>query len=50
MLMTKNGFNYVKQLHTGTDTTFTFTATGWNDWADLQIDHWLCLIGMLQSR
>ena len=38
------------QSTTGTDTTFKFTTTGWNDWTDLKIDHWLCLIGMLQAR
>ena len=29
---------------------FTFTTTGWNNWTDLQIDCWLCLIRMLQVR
>ena len=38
------------QSTTGTDTTFKFTITGWNDWTDLKIDYWLCLIGMLQAR
>ena len=35
---------------TGTDTTSTFTTTGWSNWTDLQIDCWLCLIRMLQVR
>ena len=39
-----------KQWCTGTDTTFTFTTTGLNDWTDLQIDCWLCLIRILQAR
>ena len=39
-----------KRWHTGTDTEFTFTATDSNTWTDLQINRWLCLIGMLLAR
>ena len=39
-----------KRCRRGTDTIFTFTTTVWNDWMDLQIYHWLCLIRMLQAR
>ena len=46
----KTDLTTCKQWRTGTDTTFTFTTTGWNDWTDLQIDRWLCLIRMLQAR
>ena len=48
--MARTNLTTCKQWRTGTITTFTFTATGWNDWTDLQTDCWLCLIGMLQAR
>ena len=48
--MVKADLTTSKRWRTGTDTTFTFTTTGWNDWTDLQADCWLCLIGMLQAR
>ena len=40
-----------KRWHKGTDVKLTFTTTGSNVfWKDLQIDWWLCLVGMLQKR
>ena len=46
----KNDLNTCKRWHTDTDKTFTFTVASWNDSTGLQIDRWLCLIGMLQAR
>ena len=46
----KTDLTTCEQWCTGIDTAFTFTTTGWNDWTDLQLDCWLCLIRMLQAR
>ena len=37
----KTGLTTYKRWHTGTDTTYTSTTTGWNQWTDLQTDGWL---------